>query len=100
MRADMSQQLCHDALTMALTSRRPGPGLLHHTTGEASMPATPTAPSCRPTAWSAAMSRTGDCWDNAVAESFFKTLKAELVDGTDFATHEYEASPRNPAMAA
>jgi transposase InsO family protein len=26
------------------------------------------------------MSRTGDCWDNAVAESFFASLKAELVD--------------------
>jgi transposase InsO family protein len=27
------------------------------------------------------MSRKGDCWDNAVAESFFATLRAELVDG-------------------
>jgi putative transposase len=34
------------------------------------------------------MSRTGDCWDNAVAESFFATLRAELVD------HETYASAR------
>ena len=32
------------------------------------------------------MSRTGDCWDNAVAESFFATLKAEHVDHEDFPT--------------
>jgi len=34
------------------------------------------------------MSRRGDCWDNAVVESFFGTLKAELVHRTDFATRE------------
>jgi putative transposase len=32
------------------------------------------------------MSRKGDCWDNAVAESFFSTLKAELVHEADWAT--------------
>jgi putative transposase len=32
------------------------------------------------------MSRTGDCWDNAVAESFFATLKAELVDHERYPT--------------
>ena len=32
------------------------------------------------------MSRKGDCWDNAVAESFFSTLKAELVHRTDYAS--------------
>jgi hypothetical protein len=34
------------------------------------------------------MSRKGDCWDNAVAESFFGTLKAELVDHEQYRTHE------------
>lgn len=34
------------------------------------------------------MSRKGDCWDNAVAESFFSTLKAELTERTDYATRE------------
>jgi len=32
------------------------------------------------------MSRKGDCWDNAVAESFFSTLKAERVHRTDYIT--------------
>lgn len=32
------------------------------------------------------MSRTGDCWDNSVAESFFATIKAELIDVSRFAT--------------
>ena len=32
------------------------------------------------------MSRKGNCWDNAVAESFFKTFKSELVNHVDFAT--------------
>jgi putative transposase len=32
------------------------------------------------------MSRKGNCWDNAVAESFFATLKGDLVDHADFAT--------------
>ncbi len=34
------------------------------------------------------MSRKGNCWDNAVAESFFSTLKMELVHDVDFATRE------------
>ena len=34
------------------------------------------------------MSRKGDCWDNAVAESFFATLKAEHVDHEDYATRD------------
>lgn len=34
------------------------------------------------------MSRKGDCWDNAVVESFFETLKRELVDGCVYRSHE------------
>lgn len=34
------------------------------------------------------MSRVGDCWDNAVAESFFATLKRELADDADWATRD------------
>ena len=34
------------------------------------------------------MSRKGDCWDNAPMESFFATLKGELVDGRDYLTRD------------
>jgi transposase InsO family protein len=40
------------------------------------------------------MSRTGDCWDNAVAESFFATLKRELVDRPDRAPWPDRATAR------
>jgi len=36
----------------------------------------------------ASMSRTGDCYDNAVAESFFASLTAEWVDREDYADHD------------
>jgi transposase InsO family protein len=38
------------------------------------------------------MSRKGDCWDNAVAESFFHSLKTELVHHCDFATQRMRAA--------
>jgi putative transposase len=38
------------------------------------------------------MSRVGDCWDNAVAESFFASLKRELADDAEWATRD-EARP-------
>ena len=38
------------------------------------------------------MSRRGNCWDNAVAESFWSTLKAELVEVSSFATREQARS--------
>jgi transposase InsO family protein len=34
------------------------------------------------------MSRKGDCWDNAPMESFFATLKRELVEGADYQTRD------------
>lgn len=34
------------------------------------------------------MSKKGDCWDNAVAESFFATLEWELIEESDWHTHE------------
>jgi putative transposase len=86
MRADMERQLCLDALTMALTSRRPGPGLLHHTDRGSQYASHDYRAVLDGNGMVCSMSRKGDCWDNAVAESFFKTLKSELIDHADFAT--------------
>ena len=86
MRADMERQLCLDALTMALSSRRPGSGLLHHTDRGSQYASHEYRAALDANGMVCSMSGKGDCWDNAVAESFFKTLKTELVDDSDFAT--------------
>lgn len=76
------------ALDHALQSRHPLAGLIHHTDR-----GSPYASEHYRTALArrgivASMSRTGDCYDNAVAESFFASLKAEWVDHQDYATHD------------
>jgi putative transposase len=72
-------ELATAALEMALTSRRPNPGLIHHT--DRGVQYTSTAYGDLLTAHQARQSvgRPGTCWDNAVAESFFATLKNELI---------------------
>jgi putative transposase len=72
------------ALTMALDARDPPPGLLHHSDrgspyGSDAYLAILDARGLVPS-----MSRKGDCWDNAVAESFFATLRTEQLDGMSF----------------
>lgn len=72
--------LALDALSRALGARKPPRGVVHH-----SDRGSPYASDAYRAALDAhglvqSMSRKGDCWDNAVAESFFATLRAELVD--------------------
>ena len=80
--------LALDALNRALRARRPGPGLLHHSDRGSPYASDDYRQALAKSAIRASMSRTGDCWDNAVAESFFSTLKAELTERTDYATRE------------
>lgn len=73
--------LVEDALHMAVTRRRPAPGLLHHSDRgtqytSAAYQQMLTNLQCR-----VSMSRTGNCYDNAVMESFFSTLKSECLTG-------------------
>ena len=80
--------LALDALRGALVRRRPPPGLLHHSDrgspyASADYRAELARNHLRPS-----MSRKGDCWDNAVAESFFSSLRAELVDHESYATRD------------
>jgi transposase InsO family protein len=78
--------LALDALGKALRSRRPRPGLLHHSDRGSPYASDDYRAALRAHGVCPSMSRKGDCWDNAVAESFFASLRAELVDHERFAT--------------
>ena len=72
------------ALQMALQHRQPPAGLIHHTDRGAIYAADAYRAVLAQHGMQASMGRTGDCYDNAVAESFFSTLKNELTWGEDF----------------
>jgi transposase InsO family protein len=63
-----------DALTMALTSRQPESGVLHHSDRGSQYAAGDYQDVLIAHGMGRSMSRVGNCWDNAVAESFFATL--------------------------
>jgi len=73
-------ELALSALEMALRARRPPPGLVHHTDRGSQYTAAAYQARLAASGLICSMSRAGECLDNAVAESFFATLKAELVD--------------------
>jgi transposase InsO family protein len=88
MRHSLDGALALDALHMALQRRRPAPGLLvHHDRGTQYTAAVYQQCLAQHGAVPS-MSRKGNCWDNAVAESFFATLKRELLPDTPWATRE------------
>ena len=67
------------ALTIALTARQPRPVLVHPSDREAQYACDAYRQCLTPHGIEASMSRTCDCWDNVVAESFFATLELELI---------------------
>lgn len=73
-------ELTRDALAMALARRRPVTELVHHSDRGSQYTATAYQALLARHGISASMSRAGDCYDNALAESFIATLKTELVD--------------------
>ncbi len=73
-------ELALDALAMALGARRPPPGLVHHTDRGDQYTAVAYQEALAARGITTSMSRAGDCYDNALAERFFATLKTELVD--------------------
>ncbi len=75
----IDQSLTLRALHMALRAREPGPGLIHHTDRGSQYAANAYQRLLKARGTICSMSRKGDCWDNAVAESFFATLKEELI---------------------
>lgn len=82
----IDRRLCLDALEMAVKARKPPRGLVHHSDRGSQYASTEYRRALRAHGMTCSMSRRGDCWDNAVAESFWATLKAELIRGAAFAT--------------
>jgi putative transposase len=72
-------ELVVDALTMAVGQRLPGPGLLSHSDRGCQYTSDDYQRALRDHGIACSMSGRGNCWDNAVVESFFATLKRELV---------------------
>jgi putative transposase len=77
----MRTELCLDALRQAIALRGPSSGLIHHTDRGSQYASAKYSNLLKEVGAIASMSRTGNCWDNAVAESFFGTLKQEAVKG-------------------
>ena len=87
MRDSNDTNLALAALDSAVNQRRPEAGLIHHSDRGSPYASDRYRGRLRDLECTASMSRKGDCWDNAVAESFFSTLVHELLAGVFFATH-------------
>jgi putative transposase len=72
-------ELVLDALEMAVARRRPGPGLIHHTDQGSQYTSLVFTRRCRAVGIEVSMGSRGDCFDNAVLESFHATIKKDLV---------------------
>ena len=79
MSSRMKAQLVCDALTMAIWQRRPGPNLIVHTDRGSQYASRQYRQLLAKNGFRGSMSRKGNCWDNAVVESFFGSLKQERV---------------------
>jgi putative transposase len=80
-------ELVLDALEMALWNRRPGPGLIHHSDHGCQYTSLAFGRRCREAGIAASMGSVGDCFDNAMCESFFASLECELIDRSCWRTH-------------
>jgi putative transposase len=84
----MWAELVNQALSMALCQRHPAAGLIMHTDRGSQYGADSDRQLLAQHEIQPSMSRKGTCWENAVAASFFHTLKTELIYLEDFDTHE------------
>lgn len=84
----MNQALANDALTMAIQHRTPDVGLIHHTDRGGLYGTTSYQAILNHYGMIQSQSRKGDCYDNAVAESFFANLKNELTWHCRFKTRD------------
>ena len=84
----MTEQLTLDALSHAINRRQPPVGLLHHSDRGSQYASNNYQRLLREHQITCSMSRKGNCWDNAVMESFFATLKTELIYHERFLTRD------------
>lgn len=84
----MKADLVGDALNMALEQRRPSPGLLHHSDRGVQYACDDYQRLLSEHGLQCSMSGKGNCYDNAVMESFWSTLKTECVNEQRYATRE------------
>jgi putative transposase len=86
MATHMRTELVTAALDMAVARRRPGEGLVHHSDHGSQYTSLAFGRRLRESGIAASMGSVGDCYDNAMAESFFATLETELIDRSDWAS--------------
>ena len=84
----MRSDLVVDALNMAIARRQPDAGLIHHSDQGSQFVSLAFGQACGKAGIARSMGSRGDCFDNAVAESFFATLKKELVRRRSWPTRE------------
>ncbi|MGI8610588.1 MAG: IS3 family transposase [Candidatus Dormibacteria bacterium] len=85
--ANLRTELVLDALNMALHNRRPKVGAIHHSDHGSQFTSYTFGKRCREAGLLQSMGSIGDCYDNALCESFFATLECELIDRTRWETH-------------
>jgi putative transposase len=88
MQDHMRAELPLTALRMAISAQRPDAGLIHHSDRGVQYASEDYRNVVKSAGFRASMSRKADCYDNAPMESFFHTLKTELVHHYDYATRE------------
>lgn len=80
-------ELVVQALEMALRRRRPAPGLIYHSDRGCQYTSVAFAKRCKQANIERSTGSRGDCYDNAITESFFATLQCEMLQGSVFRTH-------------
>lgn len=88
MSGNCDEKLVERALDQALARRRPNAGLLHHSDRGSQYTSQAYQMCLEQSGIHVSMSRKGNCWDNAVMESFFGTLKDECVGSTVYSSHD------------
>ena len=86
MEAHLRAELVVSALEMAVWNRQPGEGVIHHSDHGAQYTSLLFGQRCQSVGIRCSMGSVGDCYDNAMAESFFATLECELLATQPFPT--------------